>query len=169
MSTFSHRTHTLSMPQAALAPLGISEHHQETDPLQPSALPAKEMPQEESQPQTPVAISTKHLHHITVHSLSLLYIHCMFSAPGQRTNWAQRRLLSAVLTQKNMMHFQGCPGPLWCTLPSSSLFPAKGFPGVTYRHTILGIGIFLSLPCHTTMSLCRLGPSLEEVAEGQLH
>ena len=58
------------MPQGALAPPAISEHHQETDPLQPSALLAKEMPQEESQPQTQVTISTKHLHHnTTVHSL----------------------------------------------------------------------------------------------------
>lgn len=58
------------MPQATLAPPGISEHHQETDFLQPSALPAKEMPQQESQSQTQVTINTKHLHHnITVHSL----------------------------------------------------------------------------------------------------
>lgn len=69
------------MPQAALAPQGISEHHQETDPLQPSALPAKETPQEESQPQTQVTVSAKHLHHnIIVRSLQpalhLLYVFC---------------------------------------------------------------------------------------------
>lgn len=139
------------MPQAALAPLGISEHHQETDPLQPSALLAKEMPQDESQPQTPVTISMKHLHHITVHSLQpplyALYVFCS----GQRTDWAQRHLLRAVLTQRNMMHFQVCPGPLWCTFPSSSLFPAKGFPGETYRH-IHSIGNWnlplIALPYH---------------------
>lgn len=69
------------MPQAVLAPPCISEHHQQIDPLQPSALPAKETPQEESQPQTQVTISTKHLHYnITVHSLQPplhpLYIFC---------------------------------------------------------------------------------------------
>lgn len=60
----------------------------------------------------------------------------MFSAPEQRRDWAQRGLLGAVLTQRNTVHFQGYPGLLWCSFPSSSLFPVKNLPGEIYTHSI---------------------------------